>query len=127
MSSNYIRLISWAEFKALPEARQRAYIRECRRADMSDTEIARTMGVTRQSLQHYTGKLGLKHFVQRETLCWDCRNACRDCEWSKSFEPVPGWTAEETVISENNVKTKSYHVIACPKYERDSVFRGVRE
>ena len=85
------------------------------------------MSVTRQALRYYTRKFGLQYPPQRETLCWDCRHACKECEWSTSFEPVPGWNAEETIISENDRETRSYHVIACPKYERDSVFRGVRE
>ena len=28
-----------------------------------------------------------------DQLCWDCANACGGCEWSRSFRPVPGWSA----------------------------------
>lgn len=55
---------------------------------------------------------------QGATLCWDCDNAAPDlnghgCEWSRKFEPVPGWEADE------DPNLKSYHVNYCPKFRRD--------
>lgn len=45
-----------------------------------------------------------------ETLCFSCRKACRQrCSWTRNFEPVEGWTAEETHVG--------YRVISCPEYE----------
>ena len=45
-----------------------------------------------------------------ETLCLSCRKACRQrCNWTQNFEPVEGWTAQET--------RTGYLVISCPEYE----------
>lgn len=50
------------------------------------------------------------------TLCEVCENAVpsktRGCEWSRNFEPVPGWEATQTV----NNGIPSFKVIACPKH-----------
>ena len=41
-----------------------------------------------------------------------------------SFEPVPGWTAEKTVIETNGAACRdSYRVIRCPEYAPDPAFR----
>lgn len=57
----------------------------------------------------------------RHTLCWGCARSCGLCPWSKGFQPVEGWKAEETKI--NNMAqegktrtTKSYRVIECPLF-----------
>lgn len=68
----------------------------------------------------------------KPTLCWSCKNACGGCSWSKSFAPVEGWTARPTkVVKWGRWKTKSgksvrrayeeqsYHVEACPLYQRE--------
>ena len=55
----------------------------------------------------------------RQTLCWSCQRAVKECPWSANFEPVPGWEAEETVVASSYCPTPSYHVIKCPLYEPD--------
>ena len=51
-----------------------------------------------------------------ETLCFTCENAvpskCRGCEWSRTSQPVPGWTA----IPTTPMGMPSFCVIECPKY-----------
>ena len=55
------------------------------------------------------------------TLCWDCANWCADCSWSKSFIPVPGWTAEPTVkFGQGERPISSFRVLDCPQFFRDS-------
>lgn len=54
----------------------------------------------------------------KQTLCWDCENSWTgDCEWSRHLKPVPGWEAEET---KKQTIGKTYCVIECPKFKRDS-------
>lgn len=67
-------------------------------------------------------------------ICFDCKKACGGCSWSEldtktlrpKFEPVPGWTATETVINMGNScsKVTSYHITACPLFERDERAEG---
>ena len=53
-------------------------------------------------------------------ICFDCENACGDCEWSEidpitkypRFAPVRGWTAEPSKIGT--------HITACPKFKPTS-------
>ena len=46
-----------------------------------------------------------------QTLCWDCAKFAGGCVWSRSFRPVPGWTAKETVKAEfRGSPMKSYLV-----------------
>ena len=60
------------------------------------------------------------------TLCWSCAKACGGCSWSDgTFTPVPGWTAEPTVLQGYKLKCglapmESYHVTACPLFEDDT-------
>ena len=54
------------------------------------------------------------------TLCWDCANAVGRCCWSDRFEPVEGWDAVY------DAEKDSYHVIACPLFERDAYCGGLR-
>ena len=52
-----------------------------------------------------------------QTLCWDCRNSTeKGCSWAAVFEPVKGWTAEET--------KQGYMVKSCPEFNRDSYEGG---
>jgi hypothetical protein len=50
--------------------------------------------------------------------CWTCRNACGGCSWSRDFQPVEGWKAEETYLAANRGHEESYHVYDCPAYVR---------
>ena len=68
-----------------------------------------------------------------ETICWQCANAVpssdgsRGCPWSRSFHPVPGWSAKKKRISvcrwvnKKNVyvKIETYHVKKCPLFVPD--------
>lgn len=56
----------------------------------------------------------------KQTLCWDCANACGRCNWSQRFEPVDGWAAAY------NEKYDSYCVTDCPEFERDALNGGLR-
>lgn len=55
---------------------------------------------------------------RKESLCWDCANACGLCSWSHDFTPVPGWDARATKLYNNNKGRfiDSYHVIECPEF-----------
>lgn len=52
-------------------------------------------------------------------LCWTCQKACGGCRWSRSFKPIPGWTAEKTYIPSNGEYAESYKIISCPEYIKD--------
>ena len=63
-----------------------------------------------------------KGVEKKPTLCWDCANACGGCSWSDHWkhEPVPGWTAEETVLKINSgLLIQSYSVRECPEFKPD--------
>lgn len=58
---------------------------------------------------------------RRETLCWQCENAVpnhkgRGCEWSRNFQPVPGWTVKEPQAED---ECEGYFVTVCPKFRRE--------
>lgn len=56
------------------------------------------------------------------TICWNCKNACCGCEWSKNYTPIQGWDAIPTQIYVNADGKKSYTdsfiVQKCPNFER---------
>ncbi len=57
----------------------------------------------------------------KETLCWECKNACGKCSWSKNFVPVKGWEALPTKIKgsfESETVIDSFLVINCPEFIR---------
>ena len=55
--------------------------------------------------------------TRKETLCWECKNACGGCSWSKAFKPVEGWDADKTTVKcENGTTYGSYHVKSCPEF-----------
>ena len=49
-------------------------------------------------------------------LCWNCKNACGGCSWSRDFTPVIDWTATPTKIIGNQYIIPSYSITACPEY-----------
>ena len=56
---------------------------------------------------------------RKETLCWDCDNACGNCDWSKALVPVKGWDATPLKIklsAESGEYTDSYIVHSCPLF-----------
>ena len=76
------------------------------------------------------------------TLCWDCAKSCRVglCSWVDKGEPVEGWWANDsTVLYQNKYNSptgsvyeyrredKSYEVIACPGFVRNSYRGGLFE
>jgi hypothetical protein len=60
------------------------------------------------------------------SICFDCKNACGGCSWSGIdpvtkkclFEPVPGWTAEPVYLKMSKRRVKTYHITACPLFEK---------
>lgn len=66
--------------------------------------------------------------VTRGTLCWGCQNSIPSpskglgCNWSRSFEPVKGWTAKKVPPSSyvgKNSEKDGYFVIKCPEFLPD--------
>ena len=58
-------------------------------------------------------------------LCWDCAKACGGCEWSRSFRPVPGWSASPSRRIQNYGETgfkviDTYRITACPKFIKEA-------
>lgn len=51
-------------------------------------------------------------------LCWLCKNACGECNWSKYFKPVDGWVAEPTIIKDSMGNFSSYKIKKCPEFTR---------
>lgn len=64
-------------------------------------------------------------------ICFDCERACGGCSWTEvdpetgklRWEPVPGWTAEPTVLKIGSNQTglryqETYHITACPLFDR---------
>lgn len=71
--------------------------------------------------------------IHEANICFDCQNAVpneetgRGCPWSEHFEPVPGWTATETVVNKNWNSAPTYSITACPLFipdERKMDFYG---
>lgn len=63
-----------------------------------------------------------KPTVKKDTLCWDCQNACCGCSWSRTFTPVKGWVAEPTVITyktgDTLHTTDTYKIFECPEFKK---------
>ena len=74
------------------------------------------------------GAVGMrKRAKKRPTLCWSCARFCGQCSWSARFEPIAGWSAEEGSLTRQYGGTlKTYTVLQCPWYERDSEEDGNR-
>ena len=58
---------------------------------------------------------------RQQTLCWECAKATGGCCWSDHWkhEPVPGWTAEESMLKVSGSYITSYCVKECPEFEPD--------
>ena len=70
--------------------------------------------------------------IRKANICFDCQKACGGCSWSRSFEPVPGWTAEKTMLNNGMACDKrrmaeTYHIIACPEFVQDEPRRKVND
>lgn len=127
--SNCIRLLYWNEFKALPLQKQKAYVRQCRRAKMMEKEIVQNFGVSRQTFDRWKKKNNMLILQQvtykkkeEPSICFDCANACGGCTWSRCLEPVEGW---EAVISPKPssrgryAHIPDYKVVKCPEFKPD--------
>lgn len=55
---------------------------------------------------------------QEGQLCYICGNACGKCLWSKSFIPISGWDAQQTVVRDSEGDFSSYKIKACPEFIR---------
>lgn len=58
-------------------------------------------------------------YYSKPQPCWTCKNCYGGCEWSRDFQPVPGWIAEKTVINNDGETLESYKIIKCPKYTKE--------
>ena len=100
---------------------------ELKRGKKSQAEIAKEVGISKSSVYRIACQIGIKHYKSRkankksgEQLCWTCSKACGGCNWSESFKPVKGWTAESVVIGVNSpTPMHTYHISECPEYERE--------
>lgn len=64
--------------------------------------------------------------VYGANICFDCKNACGNCEWSKvdpetgkiRFHPVPGWTAKKVKLRTAwSGEIDTYRITSCPKFD----------
>ena len=57
---------------------------------------------------------------KRINICFDCKHACGDCEWSRNFKPVPGWKAYPVNRYDNRgreiVHTVGFWIQQCPQF-----------
>jgi hypothetical protein len=62
-----------------------------------------------------------------ESLCWRCKKpGTGGCSWDRCFVPVEGWEAELREYPGACSHPKySYHVVACPLFEKDDGFYKV--
>ena len=69
--------------------------------------------------------------ASQSNICFDCKKACGGCSWTEvnpdtgevRFEPVSGWTAEQTyllVCTHGNKKwVQTFRITACPLFDQD--------
>ena len=58
--------------------------------------------------------------MPKEQLCWACRNACGNCNWSAYLKPVNGWIAKKINKQDSGVPVETYHIEKCPQYIPDN-------
>lgn len=120
-------------------------VKQMRKHGGTWTEIAEHVGVSTLTLRRLMVRLALRAPTDKmqqhadnvssreaktmytQTLCWSCANAVPDkygkrgCSWSRSFEPVKGWDAQETRLYGGDGSKrfqKSYCVRQCPEFVR---------
>ena len=123
----------WYAFKALPVEEQKEYVRAKREAGMTDAEIRMEFEIYRRSWDAWIqknqmwrkgcpGKPTNVGFKRSDTLCWDCQNCTGGCTWSRIFEPVEGWTVEETAeptwVGKVQKMIPCINVVDCPEFIR---------
>lgn len=101
-------------------------LREMAEAGFTYEEAAQALGRGKGSVRYKATQLKLflmysRH--ERGALCWKCANAVPNpatgvgCEWSRKFQPVPGWEAEYRPIKLSDAKiSESYFVKSCPLF-----------
>lgn len=70
----------------------------------------------------------MKNKQNKESQCWNCRNAVPNpekgygCNWSRSRQPVPGWeTIDRLRLPDDGYSTVvkwGHKVCRCPEYKR---------
>lgn len=119
-------------------------VKQMRKQGGKWAEIAEHIGVTTATLRrlmvhlalraptgdahkYYDGASPCEKTLYSQTLCWSCANAVPDesgkrgCAWSRRFEPVKGWDAQETRLYGGDGSKrfqKSYCVRQCPEFVR---------
>lgn len=120
-------------------------VKQMRKHGGTWTEIAEHVGVSTLTLHRLMVRLALRAPTDKmqqhadsvssreaktmytQTLCWSCANAVPDkhgkrgCAWSRRFEPVKGWDAQETRLYGGDGSKrfqKSYCVRQCPEFVR---------
>lgn len=53
----------------------------------------------------------------KDTLCWNCKNTCGGCSWTKDFVPVENWKAIPTRLKIMDKYDSSFVVLECPKFQ----------
>lgn len=54
--------------------------------------------------------------MEKEQLCWRCKNACGKCSWSRELQPINGWDAEPVMVEDGEGNIRSYKIKKCPEY-----------
>ena len=102
---------------------QREHIRDRRRnwwGSLSDERKEEISEKKRQTYWNTRKQVPVRdRWNGKQTLCWDCQRAVKECPWSANFEPVPGWDAEPTLLMADYRPVQSFHVKACPLFEPD--------
>lgn len=120
-------------------------VKQMRKHGGTWTEIAEHVGVSTLTLHRLMVRLALRAPTEKmqqhvddvsnreaktmytQTLCWSCANAVPDkygkrgCAWSRRFEPIKGWDAQETRLYGGDGSKrfqKSYCVRQCPEFVR---------
>lgn len=107
--------------------------------EKTNSQIAAELGLSSSSVRHMTLRIYKKTGIriakpryrrtkrkenkkERGTLCWDCKNACGGCSWSRNFTPVAGWNATEGAVKVMCQKSQRYvqtfFVHSCPEFVR---------
>ena len=59
----------------------------------------------------------------KQNICWDCKNACGGCNWSRALKPVDGWDAELIEYIPWGTKSQTlhttYYIKQCPEFVKD--------
>lgn len=100
----------------------------CRLSESGATpeEAARALNRSINSINYKDGRLNTRMAykpVEHGTLCWRCLNAVPNpatgagCEWSRNFQPVPGWDADYRPVKLPDTRVcESYFVTKCPLF-----------